>query len=1165
MSLLFRIVCSLNHIDLPLFMIYKVNVTLLREFLGLYCPSKLIIRLTHYVFLISLLFRIISSQNQFHLPLFMINKVNVILLRQFLGLYCPPKIIIRLTHDVCFIPLLFRIVSSLSQFHLSLFMMIKVNVTLLRQFLGLYCPSKLIIRLTYDVFLISLFVRIVSNLNHIDLSLFMIYKVNVTLLRQFLGLYCLSKLIIWLSNDFFSISLLFRIVSSQNQFHLFLFMINKVNDILLRQFLGLYCPFKIIIRLTHDVCFISLLFRIVSNLNHIVLPLFMIYKVNVTLLRQFLGLYCVFKLIIRLPHYVFLISLLFRIVSSQNQFHLPLFMINKVNDTLLRQFLGLYCPSKLIIRLTYDVFLISLLVRIVSSLNQFHLSLFMMIKVNVTLLRQFLGLYCPSKLIIRLTYDVFLISLLVRIVSNLNHIDLPLFMIYKVNVTLLRQFLGLYCPSKLIIRLTHYVFLISLLFRIVSSLNQFHLSLFMMIKVNVTLLRQFLGLYCVFKLIIRLTHYVFLISLLFRIVSSQNQFHLPLFMINKVNVTLLRQFLGLYCPSKLIIRLTYDVFLISLLVRIVSSLNQFHLSLFMMIKVNVTLLRQFLGLYCPSKLIIRLTYDVFLISLLVRIVSNLNHIDLPLFMIYKVNVTLLRQFLGLYCPSKLIIRLTHYVFLISLLFRIVSSLNQFHLSLFMMIKVNVTFLRQFLGLYCPSKLIIRLTYDVFLISILVRIVSNLNHIDLPLFMIYKVNVTLLRQFLGLYCLSKLIIRLSYDFFSISLLFRIVSSQNQFHLPLFMINKGNDILLRQFLGLYCPSKIIIRLTHDVCFISLLFNIVSNLNHIVLPLFMIYKVNVTLLRQFLGLYCLSKLIIWLSYDFFSISLLFRIVSSQNQFHLPLFMINKVDVTLLRQFLGLYCPSKLIIRLTYDVFLISLLVMIVSSLNQFHLSLFMMIKVNVTLLRQFLGLYCPSKLIIRLTYDVFLISLLVRIVSNLNHIDLPLFMIYKVNVTLLRQFLGLYCLSKLIIRLSYDFFSISLLFRIVSSQNLFHLPLFMINKVNVILLRQFLGLYCPSKIIIRLTHDVCFILLLFRIVSSLNHIDSPLFMITKVNVTLLRQFLGLFCLSKLIIRLSYDFFSISLLFRIVSSQNQFHLLLFMINKVYVTLLRQFLGLYYPSVLSG
>ena len=84
-------------------------------------------------------------------------------------------------------------------------------------------------------------------------------------------------------------------------------------------------------------------------------------------------------------------------------------------------------------------------------------------------------------------------------------------------------------------------------------------------------------------------------------------------------------------------------------------------------------------------------------------------------------------------------------------------------------------------------------------------------------------------------------------------------------------------------------------------------------------MMNKVNVTLLRQFLCFYGLSKLIIWLTHDFFLISLLFRIVSSQNQYHLPLFMINKVNVALLRQFLGLNCLSKLIIRLTHDVFLI------------------------------------------------------------------------------------------------------------------------------------------------------------------------------------------------------------------------------------------------------
>ena len=411
-------------------------------------------------------------------------------------------------------------------------------------------------------------------------------------------------------------------MSVQNQFHLPLFINNEVNVTLLKQFLGFYCKSKLIIRLTHNVCIISLLFRIVSGLNKFHLPLFMINNVNITFLRQFLRLYCLSKLIIRLTHDVFLISLLFRIVSSQNQFHLPVFMINKVNVTLLRQFLCFYCLSKLIIRLTHDVFLISLLFRIVSSKKQFHLPLFKIIKVNVTLLKQFLGLYCLSKLNIRLTHDVFIISLLFRIVSIQNQFHLPLFMINKVNVTLLRQFLCFYCLSKLIIRLTHDLLLISLLYRIVSSQNQFHLPLFNIINVNVTLLKQFLCLYCHSKLMIWLTHDVFLISLLFRIVSIQNQFHLPLFMINKVNVTLLRQFLGLYCLSKLIIWLTHDVCIISLLFRIVSGLKKFDLPLFMKNKVNVTLLRLFLALYCLSELIIRLTHDVFLISFLFRFVCN---------------------------------------------------------------------------------------------------------------------------------------------------------------------------------------------------------------------------------------------------------------------------------------------------------------------------------------------------------------------------------------------------------------------------------------------------------------------------------------------------------------------------------------------------------------
>ena len=172
-------------------------------------------------------------------------------------------------------------------------------------------------------------------------------------------------------------------------------------------------------------------------------------------------------------------------------------------------------------------------------------------------------------------------------------------------------------------------------------------------------------------------------------VSSQNQFHVPLFMFNMVNVQFLRQFLELYCLCKHIIMLTHDVFLISLLFRFVSSLNQFHVPLFIINKVNVALLRQFLDLHCLSRLIIRLSHDVFLISLLFRIVSSLNQFHVPLFIINKVNVALLRQFLGLYSLSKLIIRITHDVFLTSLLFSIVSSLNQFHVPLFMINKVNV--------------------------------------------------------------------------------------------------------------------------------------------------------------------------------------------------------------------------------------------------------------------------------------------------------------------------------------------------------------------------------------------------------------------------------------------------------------------------------------------
>ena len=82
----------------------------------------------------------------------------------------------------------------------------------------------------------------------------------------------------------------------------------------------------------------------------------------------------------------------------------------------------------------------------------------------------------------------------------------------------------------------------------------------------------------------------------------------------------------------------------------------------------------------------------------------------------------------------------------------------------------------------------------------------------------------------------------------------------------MLCNVNVIIFQQFLGFYCLSKLKIWLNHDVFFMSLLFRIVSILNHFQIPLFMLCKVNVILLRQFLGVHCLSKLIVWLNHDGF-----------------------------------------------------------------------------------------------------------------------------------------------------------------------------------------------------------------------------------------------------------------------------------------------------------
>ena len=103
--------------------------------------------------------------------------------------------------------------------------------------------------------------------------------------------------------------------------------------------------------------FVSLLFRIVSWLNHFQLHLFMFSKVNVTLLRQFFRLLLSIEARIMVKSRCFFVSLLFRIVSRLNHFQLHLFMFSKVNVTLLRQFLGFHSPSNLGFWFNDDAFL----------------------------------------------------------------------------------------------------------------------------------------------------------------------------------------------------------------------------------------------------------------------------------------------------------------------------------------------------------------------------------------------------------------------------------------------------------------------------------------------------------------------------------------------------------------------------------------------------------------------------------------------------------------------------------------------------------------------------------------------------------------------------------------------------------------------------------------
>ena len=142
----------------------------------------------------------------------MLREVNIAILRPFLCFRCLTKLIIRLNHNVIFISLLFRFVYNLTHIQLSLFMLREVIIAILRPFLCFSCLTKLIIRLNDEVIFISLIFTFLHSLNHIQLPLFMLIEVNIAILRPFQCYCCLNKLIISLNHNVIFTSLLIRIL-----------------------------------------------------------------------------------------------------------------------------------------------------------------------------------------------------------------------------------------------------------------------------------------------------------------------------------------------------------------------------------------------------------------------------------------------------------------------------------------------------------------------------------------------------------------------------------------------------------------------------------------------------------------------------------------------------------------------------------------------------------------------------------------------------------------------------------------------------------------------------------------------------------------------------------------------------------------------------------------
>ena len=83
-SILFRILDRLNHIQLPLFMLITLIIALLRLFVCFHCLTMLIMCINAYVIFMSILFGILQSLKHILLTLFMLITLSIALLTWFL-------------------------------------------------------------------------------------------------------------------------------------------------------------------------------------------------------------------------------------------------------------------------------------------------------------------------------------------------------------------------------------------------------------------------------------------------------------------------------------------------------------------------------------------------------------------------------------------------------------------------------------------------------------------------------------------------------------------------------------------------------------------------------------------------------------------------------------------------------------------------------------------------------------------------------------------------------------------------------------------------------------------------------------------------------------------------------------------------------------------------